>query len=119
MKKFLVAATIVCASGVFVSSAFAGDDMSGMNMAMTPSSSNKTSDSALTDAEVVKVDSSTGMVTLKHGELANIHMAAMTMAYKAKDAAMAQQVHQGEKVRVRVENVGGTLTITRMVKASS
>ncbi|VVE70828.1 RND transporter MFP subunit [Pandoraea anapnoica] len=59
---------------------------------------------------------STGMVMLVHGAMSNIAMPAITMAYKAKDAAMAKSVHAGDKVRVRVENVGGTLTIVRMDK---
>jgi Cu/Ag efflux protein CusF len=62
------------------------------------------------------VDPSTGMVTLQHGELKNIGMSAMTMAYKAKDAAMVKQAKAGEKVKVRVENVDGTLTIVKLMK---
>ncbi|EKS72743.1 copper-binding protein [Caballeronia sp. Lep1P3] len=117
MRKFLVVTAAIYAIGAFATSAFAGDDMSGKNMSMKPSASS--SNAALTDAEVKKVDASTGMITLKHGEFANIGMAAMTMAYKAKDAAMVKQAHEGDKVKVRVENVGGTLTIVKMVKESS
>jgi Cu/Ag efflux protein CusF len=40
------------------------------------------------------------------------------MAFKAKDAAMVSQVHEGDKVKVRVENVGGTLTIVKLEKQS-
>jgi Cu/Ag efflux protein CusF len=61
----------------------------------------------------------TGMITLKHGAFANLGMAPMTMAYKAKDAAMVRQAHAGDKVKVRVEAVGGTLTIVEMVKDAS
>lgn len=121
MRKLFVTAAAICATGVFASSAFAGDDMSGKSMSMKPSASspaNKASDITLTDAEVMKVDVATGMVMLKHGELANISMAAMTMAYKAKDAAMVKQAHEGDQVKVRVEDVGGTMTIVTMVKRS-
>lgn len=116
MKKFFVATAVICAMGAFATSAFAGDDMSGKSMSMKPSTSKKASDMALTDAEVKKVDAATGMITLKHGEFANIGMAAMTMAYKAKDAAMVKQAHEGDKVKVRVEDVGGTLTIVKLTK---
>ena len=96
------------------------DDMAGMKMspgamsagAMSPSSSK----SALTDAEIRKVDPASGMVTLKHGALENVGMPAMTMAFKARDAAMLKQAHEGDKVKVRVENVGGTMTIVTMQK---
>jgi Cu/Ag efflux protein CusF len=65
---------------------------------------------------VKKVDPSAGMVTLKHGALDNVGMPAMTMAFKTKDAAMAKQVQEGDKVKVRVENVNGTPTIVKMEK---
>ena len=71
---------------------------------------------ALTDAVITKIDPATGMITLKHGELANIGMAPMTMAYKAKDAVMVKAAKAGEKVRVRVESVDGTLTIVKLDK---
>lgn len=70
----------------------------------------------ITDAVVKKVDPSTGMVTLQHGELKNIGMSPMTMAYKARDASMVKQAKEGEKVKVRVENVDGTLTIVTLLK---
>jgi len=91
------------------------DDMAGMKMssgAMSPSPSK----SALTDAEIRKIDPVSGMVTLKHGALENVGMPAMTMAFKARDAAMLKQAHEGDKVKVRVENVGGTMTIVTMQK---
>ena len=71
---------------------------------------------ALTDAVVKKVDPASGMVTLKHGALTNVGMPAMTMAFKAKDAAMVKQVHEGDNVKVRVENVNGTMTIVKLEK---
>ncbi|WP_198391830.1 copper-binding protein, partial [Burkholderia ubonensis] len=42
----------------------------------------------------------------------------MTMAFKAKDAAMVKQVKEGDKVKVRVEEVNGTLTIVKLEKRS-
>jgi Cu/Ag efflux protein CusF len=80
---------------------------------MSPAGSSK---SALTDAEIRKVDPASGMVTLKHGVLENVGMPPMTMAFKAGDAAMLKQAHEGDKVKVRVENVGGTMTIVTMQK---
>jgi len=54
---------------------------------------------------VKKVTRRLGMVTLQHGALTNIGMSAMTMAYKAKDTAMIDHVKEGDKVKVRVEDV--------------
>ncbi|SKD03114.1 Cu and Ag efflux protein CusF [Burkholderia sp. YR290] len=115
MKKLIVASAVLAA--VFVAPAFAGDDMAGMKMS-APSASKMSPKTALTDAEVKKVDPETGMVTLKHGALENVGMPPMTMAFKAKDAAMVKQVHEGDKVKVRVESVNGTLTIVKMEKQS-
>ena len=42
----------------------------------------------------------------------------MTMALKAKDGAMVKQVHEGDKVKVRIEGVAWTLTIEKLEKQS-
>ncbi|MFL9981381.1 copper-binding protein [Paraburkholderia graminis] len=117
MKKLIVTSVALCAIGTFAAPAFAGDGMAGMNMSK-PSASKASSNTALTEAEVRKVDPATGMVTLKHGALENVGMPPMTMAFKARDAAMVKQVHEGDKVKVRVENVNGTLTIVKLEKES-
>ncbi|MGU7784409.1 copper-binding protein [Burkholderia sp. PU8-34] len=120
MKKLFVMAAAVCTMGVLAAPAFAGDDMAGMDMSGMKMSgmSSATSNSALTDAEVKKIDTANGMVTLKHGALGNVGMPPMTMAFKAGDAAMVKQVHEGDKVKVRIERVNGTLTIVKLVKQS-
>ncbi|GAB7538128.1 copper-binding protein [Burkholderia sp. 3C] len=105
---------LAAASSLAAAPAFA-DDMAGMKMAAPAKSQPQAqADDGLTDAVVRKVDPATGMITLKHGTLANIGMPAMTMAYKAGDAAMTQHVHAGDKVRVRVENLNGTPTIVKL-----
>ncbi|CAB3805142.1 copper-binding protein [Pararobbsia alpina] len=114
MKKLIVASVALAA---FVAApAFAANDMVGMNMSTSASKASSTR--ALTDAEVKKVNAETGMVTLKHGALESVGMPPMTMAFKAKNAAMVKQVHEGDKVKVRVENVNGTLTIVKLEKQS-
>jgi Cu/Ag efflux protein CusF len=119
MKKLVVMSVVSAAlAAVLATPAFAGDDMAGMAMSAKPSAAKVSSNAALTDAEVKKVDPASGMVTLKHGALENVGMPPMTMAFKAKDAAMVSQVHEGDKVKVRVENVGGTLTIVKLEKQS-
>jgi Cu/Ag efflux protein CusF len=117
MKKltYIVLATGAALGAFAVQQSAVADDMAGMKMspgAMSPAASK----SALTDAEIRKVDPASGMVTLKHGALENVGMPPMTMAFKARDAAMLKQAHEGDKVKVRVENVGGTMTIVTMQK---
>lgn len=119
MKKLIavsVALASVLATPAFAGNDMAGMDMNGMDMSSKPSAMKAAPAHALTDAEVRKVDPATGMITLKHGALDNVGMPAMTMAFKAKDAAMVRQVKEGDKVRVRVEEVGGTMTIVRLEK---
>ncbi|HDR9510222.1 RND transporter MFP subunit [Burkholderia cepacia] len=120
MKKLIATTAAVLAIGALATPAFAAGDMSGMDMSGMKMSSDGSaaSHAALTDAEVKKVDAATGKVTLKHGALDNVGMPPMTMAFKAKDAAMIEQVHVGDKVKVRIENVNGTMTIVKLVKAS-
>jgi Cu(I)/Ag(I) efflux system protein CusF len=116
MKKLITLTAAFCTGLTIAGAALAADDMAGMKMSNGAMNAGAPSSAALTDAVVKKVDPSTGMVTLQHGELKNIGMSAMTMAYKAKDTSMIKQVQEGEKVKVRVENVDGTLTIVKLLK---
>ncbi len=71
----------------------------------------------LTDGEVRKVDKDAGRITLRHGEIKNIQMPPMTMAFRVQDPSLLAQVKPGDKVRFRVEPQGGTLLITKLVPA--
>ncbi|WP_321856594.1 copper-binding protein [Burkholderia cenocepacia] len=113
MKTRFYAVAVSCAMTVVVMPALAGGDMSGMN---SSDASMSAQDATLTDAEVKDIDPGRRLVTLKHGALDNVGMPPMTMAFKAGDAAMIPSLHVGDKIRVRVENVNGTLTIVKLVK---
>ncbi len=67
-----------------------------------------------TDGEVKKVDKASGKMTIKHGELKNLGMGAMTMVFRAKDAAMLDKVKAGDRIRFTADNVNGTLTVTSL-----
>ncbi len=67
-----------------------------------------------TDGEIKKVDKASGKMTIKHGELKNLGMGAMTMVFRAKDAAMLDKVKAGDKIRFTAENVNGALTVTSL-----
>ena len=70
----------------------------------------------LSEGEIKKVNMDTAQLSIQHGPLTNLHMPGMTMAFKVKDAAMLQQVKPGDKVRVLIEKVNGTLTVTTLQK---
>lgn len=71
----------------------------------------------LTDGEVKKIDKEAGKITLRHGELKNLNMAAMTMVFRVKDPAMLDQVKSGDKVRFAADRVNGAITVVQIQPA--
>ncbi len=70
------------------------------------------------DGEIKKVDKEAGKLTVKHGRLANLDMAPMTMVFKVKDPAMLEQVKVGDKVKFTAEKLSGALTVTALQSAT-
>ena len=71
----------------------------------------------MVDAEVRRIDAAGKKLTLKHGPLTNLDMGAMTMAFAVKDPAWLQTLKVGDKVRVAVDRVDGTLTVVALEPA--
>ncbi len=67
---------------------------------------------ATTDAEVRKVDAARGKITLKHGEIRNLDLPAMSMVFAVKDPAMLTRVQPGDKVRFTADKIKGVYTVT-------
>lgn len=63
------------------------------------------------DGEIKKVDKAAGKLTIKHGELKNLGMGAMTMVFRVKDPAVLDKVKAGDKVRFTVDS---TMTVTAL-----
>lgn len=79
------------------------------------SASAQTADTAtLTEGEVKKVDKEAGKITIKHGELKNLSMPAMTMVFQVQDKAMLDQVKVGDKIRFAADKVNGRITVIRL-----
>lgn len=70
--------------------------------------------SAMTDGEVRKVDKDASKITLRHGEIKNLEMPAMTMVFQVKDKAMLDKVKAGDKIRFAADKMGGAFTITQL-----
>ncbi|WP_020653932.1 copper-binding protein [Massilia niastensis] len=68
----------------------------------------------LVDGEVKKVDRDAGKITLRHGELKNLNMGAMTMVFRVKDPAMLNQVKTGDKIKFAADRVNGALAIVEL-----
>ncbi|NWG32461.1 MAG: copper-binding protein [Rhodocyclaceae bacterium] len=71
----------------------------------------------LSEGTVRKIDAPAQRVMVQHGPIKNLGMGPMTMMFKAKDAAMLKTIKEGDKVRFRVEDIGGEYTITRIEAA--
>lgn len=71
----------------------------------------------LSEGVVKMVDKAQGKLTIKHGPLENLGMPAMTMVFRVKDAAMLDQVKEGDNIRFLAENVNGALTVVRLEPA--
>jgi Cu/Ag efflux protein CusF len=69
----------------------------------------------MSDAEVRKVDTAQGKITLKHGEIKNLDMPPMTMVFTVKDKALLEGVKAGDRVKFKAANENGKLTVTEMV----
>lgn len=71
----------------------------------------------LSEGTVKKVDAPTQRIMIAHGPIKNLGMMPMTMMFKVKDPALLKAVKEGDKVRFRVEDIGGNYTITRLEAA--
>lgn len=69
------------------------------------------------EAEVRKVDTAAGKITLKHGEIRNLDMPPMTMVFQARDPALLGKVKAGDKVRFTADKVNGAYTVMSLEPA--
>lgn len=76
-----------------------------------------TSASDLSEGEVVRWDSRTSKVTLRHGPIKNLDMPPMTMVFVVKDTTNAAAITPGAKLRFRAEQQQGAYVLTRVEPA--
>jgi Cu/Ag efflux protein CusF len=69
------------------------------------------------DAEVRRVDTSAGKVTLRHGEIPNLDMPPMSMVFQVSDPALLANVKPGDKVLVTVDQIDGAYTVLSLEPA--
>ncbi len=73
---------------------------------------------ALTAGEITRIDARTGKLTIRHEDIKNLDMPAMTMVFALKNAQKAAAFKPGDKVLFMAEDEGGTLTITHIQPTS-
>ncbi|MGX1309068.1 Cu/Ag efflux protein CusF [Amorphus suaedae] len=67
-----------------------------------------------TKGVVQKVDAKLNKLTIKHEELKNLDMPAMTMVFVVADPGMIAEVQEGDAVEFVVERLRGKLTIVEL-----
>ncbi len=68
----------------------------------------------MAEGEVQKIDKEMSKLTIKHGELKNLGMPAMTMVFRVKDPAILDRVNVGDHVRFIADSTRGSLVVTRL-----
>ncbi len=71
----------------------------------------------LSDGEVRKIDKDAKKITLKHGELKNLDMPAMTMVFQVKDSTLLDKVKVGDKVKFKAEKASSGFAVTEIEMA--
>jgi Cu/Ag efflux protein CusF len=69
-----------------------------------------------TEGEVKKLDLAQAKVTIKHGEIKNLGMPAMTMVFKAKPASLLNGLAVGDTISFDADRVDGQFIVTALKK---
>ena len=114
MKKIIVTSALSAMLSAAASVAFAQADHGAHHG--SPSAPAE-AEAILAEGTVKRIDKSTGKLTIVHGPLGTLGMPAMTMAFRAADPAMLDQVKVGDKIRFAAGRVDGALTVTALEAA--
>ena len=72
---------------------------------------------AMVNGEVKKIDQSAGKITLKHDPIKSLGMdEGMTMVFRVQDPAMLKLVKVGDKVQFEAERAAAGITVTKLQK---
>lgn len=67
-----------------------------------------------TKGVVTKIDAKAQKVTIKHEDLKNLDMPAMTMVFRVEDQAILAKLKTGSDIEFVAERVNGKLTVTEL-----
>lgn len=65
-----------------------------------------------TRARIESINKADAKIKLKHGPIPKLDMPAMTMVFRVADAALLDQVAEGEEVGVTIEKIGSAYVVT-------
>ncbi|WP_432730989.1 copper-binding protein [Variovorax sp. W6] len=111
-----LAFALFAASAAVAHAQMSKDEMSSMKMPAQGQPAQQAG-AMMTDAVVQKIDTTKGLVVLKHGDIPNLAMPAMTMGFDVADRKMLDALKPGDKVRFHVEIVKGKPTVTQLETA--
>ncbi len=97
LKSLAIAA--FCASGV-------------VNAQHAPSHGHAHGAMDMVEGEVQQIDKTARNITLRHSEIKKFDMPAMTMVFHVKEPALLDKVKAGDRVKFRLEAVGGVPMVT-------
>jgi len=72
----------------------------------------------LVNGEILKVDPSSSKITIKHDQIPNIGLPAMTMSFNVSDVEMLNQFKAGDTVKFAISKLDGALTIISLEMVS-
>lgn len=64
------------------------------------------------EGEVRKIDKEASKITIRHGPVSGLDMPAMSMVFRAKEAALLDKVKVGDKIRFNVVQEKGAYVVT-------
>ncbi len=114
IKTLTLIAALAAAPAAFAATSMDGMDMKSMGGMDMKSSAPSQQAPHPVAAEIKKIDAQSGKVTLKHGPIQNLGMAAMTMAFPVKDRASLKDFKEGDSVMVTFDKVEGKPTVVDM-----
>jgi Cu(I)/Ag(I) efflux system protein CusF len=82
--------------------------------AQAPDSAATAQPAAILGGEVVAIDPAAGTITIKHGPLPSLQIAAGTTQFRIGDVASARKMKVGDKVRFKARKTGSGVTLTEM-----
>ena len=112
--KLFAAASVLIVSPLISSTTWAVADPAKPQTSTTAAIKPADDAAGMSEGEVRKINKDTNKITLKHGELKNLDMPAMTMVFQVKDAALLDKVKVGDKVKFKAEKVAGGIAVTEI-----
>ncbi|QXZ08413.1 copper-binding protein [Comamonas sp. Y33R10-2] len=107
MKKLL---PIIGLSAALTCPAFAQNHSDHSTHSATQSSAQQ----VMTAGEITRIDTRSGQLTIRHEEIKNLDMPAMTMVFVLTDSAKPADFKKGDKVLFHAEEKEGVLLITHI-----